>query len=55
MFQVSFSRASIRSQPNDKTFGAERFVVLSHEGKLKDDPFILQPVICCMIMFYHIT
>ena len=44
-----------RLAENDKKFGAERFVVLSHEGKLKDDPFILQSVICCMTMFYHIT
>lgn len=55
VLQFVLSRMIKRLAENDKTFGAERFVVLSHEGKLKDDPFILQPVICCMIMFYHVT
>ena len=55
VLQFVLSRMIKRLAENDKKFGAERFVVLSHEGKLKDDPFILQPVICCMTMFYHIT
>ena len=48
VLQFVLSRMIKRLAENDKTFGAERFVVLSHEGKLKDDPFILQSVICCM-------
>lgn len=55
VLQFVLSRMIKSLAQNDKKFGAERFVVLSHEGELKDDSFILQSVICCMIMFYHIT
>lgn len=55
VLQIILSRMENRLAENDLTFGAERFVVPSHEGKLKDDSFILHPVICCKIKFYHIT
>lgn len=55
VLQFVLSRMIKRLAENDKKFGAERFVVLSHEGKLKDDSFIFHYVMCCMIMFYHVT
>ncbi len=55
VLQFVLSRMIKRLAENDKKFGAERFVVLSHEGKLKDDTFILLSLISFMKIFYHIT
>ena len=42
VLQFVLSRMIKRLAENDKKFGAERFVVLSHEGKLKDEGYFLK-------------